>query len=90
MTRIFVGNLAFSTTEQALHELFGQFGTVQSVKIVTDRDSGQSRGFAFIEMPNSDASRAINALNGKPVDGRPLRVNEGQERAERGAPRRRP
>ena len=90
MTRIFVGNLAFTTTEQALHELFGQFGTVQSVKIVTDRDTGQSRGFAFIEMPNSEAPRAIDALNGKRADGRPLRVNEAQERGARGAPRRRP
>ncbi len=90
MTTIFVGNVSFSTTEQALHELFGQFGTVQSVTLVTDRDTGQSRGFAFIEMANSDASRAIGALNGKPLDGRPLHLKEAQERAAPGAARRPP
>lgn len=81
MTKIFVGNLPFSMTEQTLRELFTTYGTVQSAKIVTDRDTGQSRGFGFIEMPNSEASRAIAALNGKPLSGRPLRVNEAQERS---------
>ncbi len=81
MTKIFVGNLPFATTEQGLRELFAPYGTVQSAKIVTDRDTGQSRGFGFVEMANSEAARAIDSLNGKSIGGRPLRVNEAQERS---------
>ena len=88
MTKIYVGNLPFSATEQSLRELFAPYGTVQSLKIVTDRQSGQSRGFAFVEMPSFEAARAIDGLNGKNLGGRPLRVNEAQERAGAGAPRR--
>ncbi len=81
MTKIFVGNLPFSTTEQDLRDMFAPYGSVQSAKIVTDRDSGQSRGFGFVEMPNFEAARAIESLNGKSIGGRPLRVNEAQERS---------
>ena len=81
MTKIFVGNLPFSSTEQDLRDMFAPYGSVQSAKIVTDRDSGQSRGFGFVEMANFEAARAIESLNGKSIGGRPLRVNEAQERS---------
>ncbi len=87
MTKIYVGNLPFSATESEVRELFAKHGTVQSVNVVTDRDTGRPRGFAFVEMPAADASRAIQNLNGKDFGGRPLRVNEAQERAG-GPPRR--
>ena len=80
MTKIYVGNLPFSATESEIRELFGQYGTVESVSLVTDRDTGRPRGFAFVEMSRADASRAIQNLNGKALGGRPLRVNEAQER----------
>ncbi len=85
MTKIYVGNLPFSSTETELRELFSQHGTVESVNLVTDRDTGRPRGFGFVEMSRADATRAIQALNGKALGGRPLRVNEAQER--QGAPR---
>lgn len=88
MTKIFVGNLPFSATEPELRDLFEPHGAVLSIKIVTDRDTGRSRGFAFVEMPGSEAPQAIEALNGKSLNGRPLRVNEAQERATGGRPRR--
>jgi RNA recognition motif-containing protein len=89
MTKIYVGNLPFSASESEIRELFGQHGTVESVKLITDRVTGQPRGFGFVEMPSGDASRAIQNLNGKILGGRPLRVNEAQERtsAPRGAKR---
>lgn len=80
--RIYVGNLPFSSTEQGLQELFGNHGEVESVKIVTDRESGRSRGFGFVEMSNG-ASEAISALNGHSLDGRSLTVNEARPRADR-------
>jgi RNA recognition motif-containing protein len=80
MTKIYVGNLPFSTSESEIRGLFSQHGTVESVNLVTDRDTGQPRGFAFVEMSRADASRAIQNLNGKALGGRPLRVNEAQER----------
>ncbi len=79
--KIFVGNLPFSTTESSLRELFAPYGTVQSAKVVMDRDTGRSRGFGFVEMPSYEASQAIDALNGKSLNGRPLRVNEAQGRS---------
>jgi RNA recognition motif-containing protein len=90
MTKIYVGNLPFSTDENEIRTLFAQHGTVESVSIITDRDTGRSRGFAFVEMPRADASRAIQNLNGKDMGGRPLRVNEAQERTggARGGPKR--
>lgn len=80
MTKIYVGNLPFSATEDEVRRLFSQHGTVNSVSLVKDRDTGRPRGFAFVEMPPGDATRAIQALNGKDMGGRPLRVNEAQER----------
>ena len=84
MTRIYVGNLPFSATDAELRELFSQHGTVESVSIITDRDTGRPRGFGFVEMSRADASRAIQNLNGKELGGRPLRVNEAQERSSGG------
>jgi cold-inducible RNA-binding protein len=79
MKNIFVGNLSFRTTEQEIRSLFEAYGTVDRVNVVTDRDSGQARGFAFVEMSNtSEADQAISALNGTDVDGRTLNVNEAR------------
>lgn len=89
--KIFCGNCPFSTTEQDLVELFSQHGHVASAKIITDRESGQSRGFGFIEMPNDqEAESAIAALNGHKLDGRRLNVNEARpmERREQSGGRR--
>lgn len=83
MTKLYVGNLPFSATQEALRELFAAHGTVDSVSLITDRDTGQPRGFGFVEMPAADAQRAMQTLNGQNFGGRPLRVNEAQER-ERG------
>jgi hypothetical protein len=80
MTKIYVGNLPFSATDAEIRELFAQHGTVESVSIITDRDTGRPRGFGFVEMSRADASKAIQSLNGKELGGRPLRVNEAQER----------
>lgn len=88
MKTIYVGNLPFSASEDQLRELFGQFGKVQSVKLVSDRETGRPRGFGFVEMDGADADSAIAALNGQQFGGRSLRINEARERAERGPPRR--
>jgi RNA recognition motif-containing protein len=84
--RLFVGNLSFNTTEDSLADLFQQNNlTAASISVVTDRDTGRSRGFAFAEMnSDADAQAAIKALDGKTLDGRPLRVNEAEERKPRG------
>jgi RNA recognition motif-containing protein len=79
MTKLYVGNLSFDTTEDSLRALFSQHGSVESTKLITDRDTGRPRGFGFVEMSNADASRAMQALNGKEFEGRTLRVNEAQE-----------
>lgn len=85
MTNIFVGNLSYSATEDSLRTLFSEYGNVDRVSIVTDRDTGQPRGFAFVEMSADDeASRAINGLNGRELDGRALNVNEARPRESRG------
>jgi RNA recognition motif-containing protein len=74
---IFVGNLSFQTTQDELHAAFAQFGNVERVNIVTDRDTGQPRGFAFVEMPDkTEAENAISQLNGADMNGRALNVNE--------------
>jgi cold-inducible RNA-binding protein len=79
--RLYVGNLSFSTTSEALRAEFAALGEVTDVHLVTDRDSGQSRGFGFVTMGSaSDATKAIAAMNGAVVDGRALRVNEAEER----------
>jgi len=86
---IFVGNLAFTTTDQELRALFEAYGTVETVRIMTDRDTGRPRGFGFVEMPNgTEAQAAIAGLNGTSLGGRPLSVNEARPREERGGPRR--
>lgn len=85
MKKIFVGNFAFSTTEADLRQLFEPFGAVENVTVVTDRDTGRSRGFGFVEMPNNnEADAAIAALNGKASGGRPLTVNEARPKTDRG------
>jgi len=86
--RLYVGNLSFNTTELELRELFGQHGTVAETKVVTDRETGRPRGFAFVEMGNEqDAQKAIDELNGREVGGRALTVNEAQERSSGGGNR---
>ena len=83
MTTIYVGNLPFSATEQDVRALFAAHGTVESVKLINDRDTGRPRGFGFVDMPQGDAQAAIQAMNGRDMNGRPLRVNEAQERPQR-------
>lgn len=78
--RLYVGNLPFSATESELRDLFEKHGEVTSVNVITDRETGRSRGFAFVEMDTSGAEAAIQALDGQDMDGRPLRVNEARER----------
>ena len=79
MKNIFVGNLNFAATEDAVRSMFEAYGTVERVNLITDRDTGQPRGFGFVEMSvNADADRAIAELNGKDLDGRTLNVNEAR------------
>jgi len=82
--KIYVGNLSYQATEDQVRELFAEFGEIESVAMITDRDSGRFRGFCFVEMEDSAAEAAINALNGKMVDERDLRVNEARPREDRG------
>jgi RNA recognition motif-containing protein len=85
MKNIFVGNLSYEATEPAVRALFEEYGSVQRVSIVTDRDTGRAKGFAFVEMNvNAEADQAIAGLNGRDMDGRPLNVNEARPREERG------
>jgi len=84
MTKIYVGNLPFSATESEIRDLFAQHGTVESVALPTDRETGRPRGFGFVEMPQADAQKAMQALNGFNMGGRPLRVNEAQDRPRTG------
>jgi cold-inducible RNA-binding protein len=85
MKNIFVGNLDFAATEASIRSLFERYGTVERVNLVTDRDTGRSRGFAFVEMTDSsEADRAITALNGTDLDGRALNVNEARPKGEGG------
>jgi cold-inducible RNA-binding protein len=85
LKNIFVGNLEFSATESSVRSLFEPYGAVERVHLVTDRDTGRSRGFAFVEMSDAgEADRAINALNGTQLDGRALNVNEARPKPEGG------
>ncbi len=85
MKNIFVGNLSFGATEAAVRSLFEAYGTVERVNLITDRDTGQARGFGFVEMSaNAEADRAIAELNGRDFDGRALNVNEARPKTERG------
>jgi len=82
---IFVGNLDFNATEESVRNLFERYGAVNSARIMTDRDTGRSRGFAFVEMENeTEADQAISALNGYTMDGRALNVNEARPKPDRG------
>ena len=83
--KIFVGNLDFAATDESLRSLFEPYGTVESVFIATDRDTGRARGFAFVEMSGGDAGKAIAALNGTNVGGRALNVSEARPKADRAA-----
>jgi RNA-binding proteins (RRM domain) len=84
MSKIYVGNLPFSADEAAVRTLFAEHGTVDSVALITDRDTGQPRGFGFVEMTsNSEAARAIQSLNGHQMGGRALKVNEAQAKTDR-------
>src|SRR5690349_23309152 len=84
-TKLYVGNLAFQTTSEELQDLFAQAGTVESASVVEDRDTGRSRGFAFVEMSTKEeATAAIDQFNGKEVGGRALKVNEAKPRENRG------
>ena len=80
MTKIYVGNLPFSATEQDVRALFEAHGAVQSVALINDRETGRPRGFGFVEMSSADAQRAMQSLNGKDFGGRPLKVNEAQDK----------
>ena len=83
MKKLYVGNLPWSTTEDELRQMFGGLGEVESVALITDRETGRSRGFAFVEMDSDGAEKAINEYNGKEMDGRALRVNEAQDKPRR-------
>ena len=88
MKNIFVGNLDFSATDSSVRAMFEQYGTVDRVNLVTDRDTGRSRGFAFVEMSNTEeADRAIAALNGADFEGRALNVNEARPKVQSGGGR---
>jgi cold-inducible RNA-binding protein len=78
--KIYVGNLPFSATEAQVRDLFAQHGAVESVALPADRETGRPRGFGFVEMPQAEAAKAIEALNGFSMGGRQLRVNEAQDR----------
>jgi RNA recognition motif-containing protein len=80
MTKLYVGNLPFTVTEEAVRNLFTPHGTVEKISLISDRDTGRPRGFGFVEMSNEDASRAMLALNGQDMEGRALKINEAQER----------
>ena len=84
MTKLYVGNLPFTATEDAVRNLFSSHGAVEKVSLINDRDTGRPRGFGFVEMSNADASRAMQALNGKDFDGRSLRINEAQDKPRSG------
>lgn len=83
MARLYIGNLPWSATEDELRSIFTEYGEVQSVAIITDRETGRSRGFGFIEMDDGSAQAAIQKVDGREMDGRPLNVSEARERTPR-------
>lgn len=83
MKSIYVGNLPFSATEDEIRDLFAEYGNVESVKLISDRETGRPRGFGFVSMEGAAADSAIRALNGTQMGGRSLRINEAQERQPR-------
>ncbi|HJU45840.1 MAG TPA: RNA-binding protein [Chitinophagaceae bacterium] len=80
---MYVSNLSFHTSEEDLRKLFEQFGQVSSAKVITDRETGRSRGFGFVEMSDAEAKEAMNALNNKEIEGRPMSVTVAREKTER-------
>lgn len=78
--KLFIGNLAWSVNDLQLEELFKQHGAVESARVITDRDTGRSRGFGFVEMDADDVQAVISATNGREIDGRPIRVNEAEDK----------
>jgi RNA recognition motif-containing protein len=84
VTKLYVGNLPFTATDEGVRALFSQHGTVEKVSLISDRDTGRPRGFGFVEMSNADASRAMQALDGTDFEGRALKVNEAQDRERSG------
>lgn len=84
VTKLYVGNLPFTATDDGVRALFSKHGTVETVALITDRDTGRPRGFGFVEMSNADAARAMQALNGTDFDGRALKINEAQDRERSG------
>ena len=84
MTKLYVGNLPFSATEEAVRNLFAAHGAVEKVSLINDRDTGRPRGFGFVEMSSEDASRAMQAMNGQDMDGRALKINEAQDKPRAG------
>ena len=89
MKKIYVGNLSWGSGDAELREFFSAYGEVHSAAVITDRDTGRSRGFGFVEMDDADAEKAISQADGQDMDGRRLRVNEAQPRGERGGGARR-
>ena len=87
-TNIYVGNLSYDTTEDTLRTLFAEYGEVEAVRVITDRYTGRSKGFGFVEVSTEEAAQeAIGALNGKSVDGREIRVDKAKPRTDRDRPR---
>ena len=88
MKSLYVGNLPFTANEDEIRVLFAAYGTVESIRLITNRDTGEPRGFGFVEMADNEASRAIQELNGKDFGGRALRINEAERRPQRRSARR--
>lgn len=85
--KLYVGNLSYSANDSTLNELFAPYGQVDSARVITDRDTGSSKGFGFVEMADADAQKAMSALNGREIDGRSVRVNEAKPQENRGGGR---
>lgn len=81
--KLYVGNLPWSTSDSDLTEMFGAYGTVESASVITDRDTGRSRGFAFVEMDQASGQRAMQELNGREIESRALKVNEANDKPKR-------
>ena len=85
--KLFVGNLSWNVDDAQLEELFREYGEIESARVITDRDTGRSRGFGFVEMDVDDVATVISATNGREIDGRPLRVNEAEDKGGSGGRR---
>jgi RNA recognition motif-containing protein len=86
--KLFVGNLSWNINDAQLEELFSEFGEVAAARVITDRDTGRSRGFGFVEIETPNIAEVISALNGREIDGRPIRVSEAEDKRESRGPRR--